>query len=203
MKQDLNLIPRKEDSQVVSRVLVPALLVLLVFVSLIYTGIMIPKNLLHALEAKEQGLQSNIESLSDVQQEYQTLMVKMDTLKSQTTTMTETRQSEKHALEVFYMIEDAAPSEVTLTSVILSEESIVIQGMAPTDSLVAQFMVNLRDSHRFSVTNISEVQPEEVNFAQRYEARQQGTELRTNRMFKLMLVYPTPVIVTEEEGAAS
>lgn len=202
MKQDLNLIPRKEDTQVVSRVVVPALLILLIFVTLIYTGIMIPKARLRVLEAKNNGLSEKITALSDVQTEYQTLMATLDTLKSQSTTMNETNSTDKQALEVFYMIEDAAPSEVVLTNVSLTEESIILQGTAPTDSLVAQFMVNLRDTDKFSVTNITAIQPEEVNFARRYEAEQQGEELPTVRNFKLMLIYPVPV-EPEEEGAKS
>ena len=183
MKQDLNLLPRREKKPVMGFIL-PVILFLLLMGAALYAGITIPNNHLAALRQEQSQILSDRSTYNDVTGEFQSQNTELQDLLNKKAAIDQTFDTSHAPTKLFVVIEQSCPVNVELTNMAVNETGIVLQGKATSDSEVAQFMVNLRDSGIFGQTNISYVSPEEFTELPLLEGETQI------RLFNLILNYP-------------
>jgi Tfp pilus assembly protein PilN len=196
MKQDLNLLPRREQRPAVGLIL-PAVLVLLLLGAALYAGIVIPGNHLAELRQQQSQILSERSLYGDVASEYEAQNATLQDLLVKKAAISETFDTSHTPTTLLAVIERACPVTVQLTSLSVNEAGIVIQGTASSDTDVAQFMVNLRKSGLFEQTNISYVSPEEYTELPLLEGQQQKMQ------FSLILNYPQAETDGEKGGTES
>lgn len=192
MKQDLNLIPRKESSHAFQKIVLPILLILLVYCAAMYMGIRIPRSIYRQKDSTNESIKVKIEEMAAVNDEYISVMNSLNFLQSQTATISATSGNEKFVLNVLNTLEDACPQDIKLISLITTDTSISIKGAAPDDTSIAEFVVNLRNSGKFDASNISIIAPSSMI------TDESGVEQEI-RSFTLMLTYPVETLLAEEE----
>jgi len=193
MKQDLNLIPKKESTDTLHKLLLPLLLFVLILCSALYVGIRIPRSIYRQKDLANEGIKVKIGEMAGIEDNYIAAMQSLDFLQSQQATISETSGSEKSALSVLTMLERACPQDVSLISVVASRLSITVKGVSPDDTSVAEFTVNLRSTGIFDITNISIITPSEME-------NSDGTGKTEVRAFSLMLTYPAQAAQEEQTG---
>ena len=187
MKPDLNLLP--QEKQPVANVLPPCC-----SCSALWSrphGITIPNGRLATLaggsKPSRSGRVANVSERFRCRTTLRELLGKKDAI--------DKAFDVSHApTRIFRVLEDSCPVTIKLTQVSVNETGIVLQGSAPSDSDVAQFLVNLRRSGLFGDTNISFVSPE--GFTDVPPAPVASAAPAQGRLFCLILNYP----VTESAG---
>lgn len=193
MKLDLNLLPRREKLPV-ANVLLPVLLVLLLFGAALYAGITIPNGRLATLTQEESKTLQERAEYANVSERFQMQNDELRELLGKKDAIDKAFDVSHAPTRIFRVLEDSCPVTIKLTQVSVNETGIVLQGSAPSDSDVAQFLVNLRRSGLFGDTNISFVSPE--GFTDVPPAPVASAAPAQGRLFCLILNYP----VTESAG---
>lgn len=196
MKQDLNLLPRRERQPVIG-LLLPALLALMLLGAALYAGIVIPGNHLAELRQQQSQILSDRSLYGDVASEYAAQNAQLQDLLSKKAAIDETFDTSHTPTTLLAVIERSCPVTVQLTGLSVNETGIVLQGKAPSDTDIAQFMVNLRQSGLFGQTNISHVSPQEYTELPLQEGQVQARE------FSLILSYPQAETAKNTGGAES
>lgn len=199
MKQDLNLMPRKESTVQVGKILLPVLLVVLVFAAILYAGIALPENAYQRKRAEMNNLQEKLNSTQAIFDEYNMVMADLSTLQLQQSTMAAASDTGKGALDILQMIERLCPDDIRLRSVQMNRNAITIRGMAAKDTSIAQFVVLLRQQGIFGHTNITTVNPGDVSFSQAYTAQFNEESIRADKDFAIYLEYVGTSMDEEDE----
>ncbi len=189
MKRDLNLIPKAESQSSINKFFLPVLLIVVLYAATAYLAITIPKQRLQVKEDEYALLQQKVAELEYVESEYQLLREQLSEIESKKQTVLRTMHSDNDSINLLNIVEQACPEEILLTDMIITSDGLTIEGTAQNDSLVAQFIVNLRANELFSNSNISLTEPAEPNFADMQEALSTGAELPIIRRFQLALTY--------------
>lgn len=189
MKRDLNLIPKAENQSSVNKFILPVLLMVVLYAATAYLAITIPNQQLQEKENEYAVLQQKVDSLQYVESEYQQIRSQLSEIESKKQTILRTEHSDKDPINLLAIIEQACPEDITLTNISITTDGITINGTSSTDSLIAEFMVNLRANELFSNSNISLVEPSDASFAQIQESLSNGTEIPEMRKFQLALTY--------------
>jgi Tfp pilus assembly protein PilN len=193
VKRDLNLIPRADTKSSANKYILPILLILVLYAATAYLAITIPQQRLQTKEDEYSVLLQEVLALQDVEVEYQALRAQLAETEAKKQTIAETAASEKDASNILMLIEEACPEDVLITAAYLTESGITLAGTASSDSLIAEFMVNLRAIELFSYTSISQVTSIESSFADSQEAAAEGTDIPETRQFELALAYTAAI----------
>ena len=202
MKRDLNLIPRADTQSTVNRYVLPIILIIVLYAATAYLAITIPQQRLQAKEDEYSTLHQKVMELEPVEAEYQLLRQRLAEIEAKKQTILRTKHSNKDALNVLALIEGACPEDIVISELSITSDGIMIAGTSENDSLVAEFMVNLRAIELFSNSNISKVEPATIDFAQVQQSLAEGTEIIPLRQFQLALAYSAAEILGEDETEA-
>ena len=189
MKRDLNLIPKTEASPVFTKYVLPILLLVVLYASTGYMAWSIPSETLHARESENSVLAQKVDDLAYVEIEYQNLRAQINAIEAKKQTIAQTTSTTKSAHYILQLIENASPADLVLTTIELADDGLNIVGYAPTDTIIAEFVVNLRSMARFEITNISSVAPQAVSFEETQEAQLAGVDIQELRAFALSVSY--------------
>ena len=203
MKKDLNLIPRAQSQSSVNKYILPVVLIVVLYAATAYLAITIPQQRLQAKEDSYAALKQKIADLAYVEAEYLELRQKLAEVEAKKQTILQTMHSEKDSINILSLVEQACPEDVLLTNVIIASDGVFIIGESETDSLVAEFMVNLRAMDLFSGSNITRVEPAAADFSAMQQALAEGRELPELRKFQLSLAYALEEPVDESNGGES
>ena len=203
MKRDLNLIPRAETKSSVNKYILPVLLILVLYAATAYLAITIPQQRLQTKEDEYSTLLQQVADLEYVEVEYQLLRQQLAEVEAKKQTILLTKHSDRDAIHLLSIIEQACPEDIVLGSVFISPDGISISGSAQNDTLIAEFMVNLRAVEFFTNSNIARVDPAEADFAQVQQALSEGTELPETRQFQLSLAFSASQILDETQSEDS
>ena len=200
MKRDLNLIPRAETKSSVNKYILPVLLIVVLYAATAYLAITIPQQRLQTKEDEYSTLLQQVADLEYVEVEYQLLRQQLAEVEAKKQTILLTKHSDRDAIYLLSVIEQACPEDIVLGGVFISPDGLSISGSAANDTLIAEFMVNLRAVEFFTNSNIARVDPGEVDFAQVQQALTDGTELPETRQFQLSLAFSASQILDENQA---
>ncbi len=197
MKRDLNLIPRTRTESSLNKYILPVLLIIVLYASTAYLAITIPQNRLLDKENEYSAIQAKVLELEHVEVEYQQLRAQLAEVEAKKKTVEQTKHSDTDPINVLNLIEQACPKDVILNEINASSNGVVLYGMAASDSLIAEFTVNLRAIELFYDTNITSITQKDVDFSISQLATTSGIDLPDIRQFQLTLAF-MPQIATED-----
>ncbi len=199
MKRDLNLIPRAETESSLNKYILPVVLIVVLYAATAYLAITIPQQRLQAKEDEYASLQQKVIELEPVEIQYQQLRAQLAEIEAKKRTIEQTKHSETDPSNILVFIEQACPEDILLDEVNISEDGVVILGTSLSDSLIAEFMVNLRAVELFYGSNITSIIPQEPDFDIEQLAAAAGVELPEIREFQLTLSYMPAIVAAEGE----
>lgn len=200
MKLDLDLIPKKESNRSFTGTVLPIVMILLLFTALLYLGIIIPQNKYHEVESINISLEKKIEEKANVEKDFNEAFELFNTLKEENATVQETKVTENDALNTLYLIQEACPVSIKISHAQFSYESITLEGYAPNEKAIAQFMVELKNMGVFGETNIARIKPSDTTFSEEYISYFNDEDINQSKMFTLHLSYPILIDNSTEEG---
>jgi Tfp pilus assembly protein PilN len=202
VKRDLNLIPRTESESSVNKFILPVVLIVVLYAATAYLAITIPQQRLQAKEGEYSNIQEKVVALEPVEAQYQQLRAQLAEVEAKKQTIEQTKHSDSDAKNILSLIEQSCPEDVLITDINISSDGVTITGTSVNDTLVAEFMVNLRAIELFYATNISSIVPQDVEFEATQQALVEGVEITEIRQFQLALAYTsiTSSEETSEEG---
>lgn len=200
MKQDFDLIPKKESGKTFAGTVLPIVMILLLFAALLYLGIIIPQNRYHEVESMSISLEKKITEKANAEKDYNEALELLNTLKEENATVQDTKVTQNDALNTLYIIQEACPVSIRISHAELSNESITLVGYAPNEKVIAQFMVELKNTGVFGLTNISKIEPSDTTFSDEFISYFNDEDISQSKMFTLYLSYPVVIDESNEEG---
>ncbi len=201
MKRDLNLVPKSDSPPIITKYVLPIMLFVILYLSAIYMAWSIPSERLHTKKAEDAAIYLKVDELAYVEIEYQELRAKLKEIEARKETILQTTDTEKSAFNILSILEKACPVDITLDIIELSKDGITIEGSSTSDSIIAEFAVNLRAVELFTNVNISSVEPNELLFSDFQQAQSGGIDTDEKRVFAITLIYYVePESIDESEG---
>lgn len=161
LQSDLNLLPQKDAKSSLKRFALPLACIFGALVVLLAAGIIIPKIILNGKQNKIAELQSQRESYAAVSQEYDALMGELQTTQQWLTIIDGFSSGSHSSLEMYRLIKEQCPPDVTLLSITFDKIGVVIDGRAASDGSVANFSNNLIATGKFAYVDLQSVEPDE------------------------------------------
>jgi hypothetical protein len=177
IKKDINLLFRKEGPSPLYRYGIPLVILTLCLVVVFGVGIIIPHNIRADKIYEKNELVKQIESLSYVQSEFDSLNKEAAVINNRIKRFNDFTSEKKVLIKMLNIVEQACPDSIELNEAIFDYEKIMISGVCTSDEEVASFVVKLRMSGLIAETNIDTVEFNRGNFVK-------------PRSFELLLYYP-------------
>jgi hypothetical protein len=181
IKNDLNLLPRKEGPSKFIRYGLPLIILITLLALALTAGIIIPKNMKAEKMKIAEDLSLKITDMASVQEEFSSLNLEITTLKSQMSEFEEFNSCDKTLYDILNTIEQNCPDVIKITTADFDYEKILLEGTCPSDAEVATFAVKLRSTGIFSEININTVEDEK-----------EEDVVSVNRAFEMEIFYPVP-----------
>ncbi len=195
IKKDINLLPRKIGPSPFVRYGIPAVFLLFFLGAALAAGIIIPERIKSDRIAQKSALGAEVLALAGVQKEYDQLSVQVKEYKNLFAGFDSFTANKKGMAAMLDLIEKSCPTGVKITEVSFDYDKAVLAGSGQSDAEIASFVVNLRATEVFALTQI-----EMVNYNDRTTA---GTTVAGGpRAFNVLLYYPIDTSSSSSQKAA-
>lgn len=143
LKRDINLLPKNENSAKMARMGLIALAAAVCVAALAYAAILLPNSQLKEKQDTAAGLSAQASAKAESSAQFDSRVVECDALKTTLDTL-EASKSILRPADLTALISKACPDSITVLSITLSGAGAAIDGRAPDDRAVAQFIENLK-----------------------------------------------------------
>lgn len=144
IKRDINLMPVNANSERIARSGTVVLFVLLGLLALAAVVIYLPLTQLNALQDKANAADNEVLSKAAVEMEFNNTIAQRNSLLDMLTNLENIKTSALHPSDIVDMLSVACPESITLTNIMITNGELTVSGKAPSDTDIAQFIVNLR-----------------------------------------------------------
>ncbi len=187
LKNDLNLMPKREGPSTFKKNILPMIVFCAVLVAALAAGIIIPQKMLADKQKEKEELQLKTAQLSTVQAEFEQLNSEINVITNRLKIFDVFKSSGKELSDMLDTVEKACPDTVRMTEIRFDYEKIYLSGICADDAEAASFAVMLRESGLFAEVNIDTVQFENVYVDDAEQNEVLSDELRA---FEIQLYYP-------------
>lgn len=179
LKRDINLLPANEGSQKAARIGMFALLICLGAALLALIVIIMPQMQLNTRKDQADALSAQATAKARLSGKYDTALSNKKQIQGILDSLNNSGTDQKIPADLMAQISDACPDGILLTSVTFSAQGAAIEGLAPDDGTVAQFIANLETIPVYQYVGLNAVQDYKKSDAPAYK-----------RAFKLEADFP-------------
>jgi Tfp pilus assembly protein PilN len=160
LKRDINLLPANENSEKAARIGTIVLGIAIGCVLFALVAIMLPASKLRDRQARADAAFEQAKARAAESAQFDDRVGERNRLKSMLDTLNAYSGTEQPA-DLMDLISRACPDGITLLSVSLTGTGAMIDGRAPDDTAVAQFIDNLKAMQVYSLVELSGVQADD------------------------------------------
>lgn len=145
LKRDINLIPANENTEKMGRIGAYAILAIIIVALLIVVAIVIPGLRLKDRQIKADSMEQQVKEKEAAGMQFDRDVRKRNALQNTIDILSGSGLKDTPPADLLAQISAACPDSITLTSFTLSSETgATIDGFAPNDAAIAQFIDNLK-----------------------------------------------------------
>jgi hypothetical protein len=198
LKRDINLLPANENSEKVARIGTIALAVFMGLLLLSYFAIILPGTQLKAAQDRADGLSAQATAKAGASAQFSARIAQRNAKQSTLETLNNAKKAYNQPSDLQDLISRACPNSITIYSLVFSDAGATIQGQAPDDREVAQFIANLKTTTAFGGVELSSDQESNASL-----------DPAQKRLFEITAAYPpaatptpAPTPAATQEGGA-
>jgi type IV pilus assembly protein PilN len=143
LKRDINLLPANENSEKMARNVAIIVGVAVGLAILYVVAILLPSMKLNAIKGMANSAQNQIAALSGADNDFSDSVAQRNALKEMIDSLNLSSKDYKQPADLFEKLSSICPGSITLTAVTQDGDGLTLEGRAPSDADVAQFIVNL------------------------------------------------------------
>jgi hypothetical protein len=198
LKRDINLLPANENSEKLARIGTIVLAVFMGLLLLSYFAIIMPSTQLKAAQDRADGLSAQATAKAGASAQFDARIAQRNAKQNMINTLSKAEEDYNQPADLQDLISRACPDSITIYSLVFSDAGAAIQGQAPDDRAVAQFIVNLKTIPAYQDVELSSVQGSNTS--------QDPAQMR---LFEIIAAYPpaatptpAPTPAATQEGGA-
>jgi Tfp pilus assembly protein PilN len=179
LKRDINLLPANENTQKAARIGTFALFICLGAALLALIVIIMPQMQLNSKANQANALSAQATSKARLSGKYDAALANKKQIQGILDSLSNSGKDQTIPADLMAQVSDACPDGILLTSVTFNAQGAQIEGLAPGDGAIAQFIVNLKTIPVYQYVGLNAVLDYKKSDAPAYK-----------RSFKLEADYP-------------
>ena len=149
MKNDINLLYKRKKADVSSKKWLKIFAGVVLIAAIVFAGVALPSQSLEALKVQVASLENSLNASTSSND---TLQEKLDyngSLNEQLSELISLNDSKSDIQTYIDAVEQSLPAEIYIVDLTLSNETMLISGIAPDDTVIASFCLRLRETQLF------------------------------------------------------
>lgn len=180
LKRDINLLPTNDNPEKIARIGFYLIGTIIFAALLVYVAILLPSMQLQASQVQGNALSVQATNEAPISVQFDSDVAEREKLQSVKNELGIMITKDQPS-DLVSQISNACPDTITVISITLSPDGAMIDGYAPDDGVIAQFITNLKTIPAYQDVRLSTIQDYKT-----------GIGPNQKRQFEVVTLYPLP-----------